>query len=53
MFKKVWSFEISQNMVKHLDVDNELGAFFSALDDAIDEICEQYGVEPWEFREEE
>jgi len=49
----MWDFKISDNMVKHLEPDNELGAFYSALEDVIEEVCKNYNVEPWEFREED
>ena len=48
----LWQFRISDNMVKHLEIE-ELGLFLSALEDSIEEICGNYKVEPWEFREEE
>jgi hypothetical protein len=53
MTKKVWQFSISEDMVKHLDTNNELGLFFSALEDVFEEVCKNYNVEPWEFKEEE
>jgi peroxiredoxin len=53
MAKLVWQFSVSDNMVKHLDTNNELGLFFSALSDVCEEVCKNYDVEPWEFREEE
>jgi hypothetical protein len=49
MTKKVWQFSISEDMVKHLDINNELGLFFSALEDAFEEVCSNYDVEPWEL----
>jgi hypothetical protein len=39
-------------MISHLDT-NELSLFLNALEDSIEEICANYNVEPWEFREEE
>ena len=48
----VWEFKITGNMLKHMD-DNEVSLFFNALEDSIEEICEAYGVEPWEMGAEE
>jgi hypothetical protein len=47
MAKLVWQFSVSDN------TNNELGLFFSALSDVCEEVCKNYDVEPWEFREEE
>lgn len=46
-----WEFKISEDMVSHLDI-NELSLFLNALEDSIEEICANYDVEPWEFKEE-
>ena len=46
-----WQFSISDNMIKHLEIE-ELSLFLNALEDSIEEICGNYNVEPWEFREE-
>ena len=44
----VWEFKVTGNMLKHMD-DNQASLFFNALEDSIEEICETYGVEPWEM----
>ena len=48
----VWEFKISGNMLANLN-DNEASLFFNALEDSIEEICQNYGVEPWELQNEE
>jgi hypothetical protein len=50
MTRPLWQFTITKAMTKHLD-ENELALFFSSLEDSIEEICENYKVEPWELEE--
>jgi len=47
----VWEFKVSSNMVANMN-DNEVSLFFNALEDSIEEICQNYGVEPWELQSE-
>lgn len=48
MGREVWQFTITDNMINHLDI-NELSLFVNSLEDAIQEICGNYNVEPWEM----
>ena len=45
-----WEFKVTSTMISHMD-DNEASLFFNALEDSIEEICGNYGVEPWEMWE--
>ena len=40
---------IQDNENEIQDTNNELGLFFSALEDAFEEVCSNYDVEPWEL----
>lgn len=53
MSRPIWQFSIDKEMVAHLDSNSELGLFFSALEDAIQEICQRYEVQPWEVERED
>ncbi len=49
-YKVVMQFKVSNNMISHMN-DNETSLFFNALEDSIEEVCSNYKVEPWEFKE--
>lgn len=49
----VWEFRVTDKMVDHLDPNNELGMFFSSLEDSIKEVCNNFNVDSGIFWEEE
>ena len=50
MPKPLWQFTITEKMTKHLS-ESELSLFFSSLEDSIEEISNNYNVQPWELEE--
>jgi hypothetical protein len=45
----VWEFRVTSNMIDHLDPNHELGMFFSSLEDSIQEVCNNFNVDPGIF----